>query len=113
MPPSQPVLLRVLERGVSDMFGKAYRRVAEKDEIGARVGDGPGVAIYPAMARLHEAGATDRAALLRMSDAVRPAMRPFTLALFRSAGWGRRRPDKRSDGRIDARQFVGHEGCLA
>jgi putative dehydrogenase len=59
---SQPALLRFLERGVPGMFGKAYRWVAEMDEIGTFIGNGPGAAIYPAMARLYEAIAADRAA---------------------------------------------------
>jgi putative dehydrogenase len=59
---SQPTLLRHLERGVPDMFDKAYRWVAEMEEVGVFLGDGPGAAIYPAMARLYEAIAADRAA---------------------------------------------------
>jgi 3-hydroxyisobutyrate dehydrogenase-like beta-hydroxyacid dehydrogenase len=59
---SQPALLRFLERGVPGMFDKAYRWVAEMDEIGGFVGDGPGAAIYPAVARLYGAIAADRAA---------------------------------------------------
>jgi hypothetical protein len=53
---------RFLERGVPGMFDKAYRWVAEMDEIGRSLGDGPGTAIYPAAARLYKAIAADRAA---------------------------------------------------
>jgi 3-hydroxyisobutyrate dehydrogenase-like beta-hydroxyacid dehydrogenase len=59
---SQPALLRFLDRGVPGMFDKAYRWVAEMEEIGGFLGDGPGADIYPAMARLYETLAADRAA---------------------------------------------------
>jgi 3-hydroxyisobutyrate dehydrogenase-like beta-hydroxyacid dehydrogenase len=59
---SQPELLRFLERGVPGMFDKSYRWVAEMDEIGTFLGDGPGAAIYPAVARLYEVIAADRGA---------------------------------------------------
>jgi len=58
---SQPALLRYLERSVPSMFDKAYRWVAEMDEVAAFLGGGPGATIYPAMARLYEAIAADRA----------------------------------------------------
>lgn len=57
---SQPALLRFFERGVPGMFDKAYRWVAEMDEIGTFLGNGPGAAIYPTVARLYEAIAADR-----------------------------------------------------
>jgi 3-hydroxyisobutyrate dehydrogenase-like beta-hydroxyacid dehydrogenase len=59
---SQPALLRFLERGVPGMFDKAYRWVAEMDEVEAFLGDAPGTAIYAGVARLYQAIATDRAA---------------------------------------------------
>jgi 3-hydroxyisobutyrate dehydrogenase-like beta-hydroxyacid dehydrogenase len=59
---SQPALLGFLHRGVPGMFDKAYRWVAEMEEVGAFLGDGPGAAIYPAVARLYQAIAADRAA---------------------------------------------------
>ncbi len=59
---SQPALLGFFELGVPGMFDKAYRWVAEMEEIGTFLGDGPGAAIYPEVARLYEAIAADRAA---------------------------------------------------
>jgi 3-hydroxyisobutyrate dehydrogenase-like beta-hydroxyacid dehydrogenase len=58
---SQPELLEFLERGVPGMFDKAYRWVAEMEEVAAFVGDGPGGAIYTGVARLYETIAADRA----------------------------------------------------
>jgi 3-hydroxyisobutyrate dehydrogenase-like beta-hydroxyacid dehydrogenase len=58
---SQPDILRMLDRGVPDMFDKAYRWVAEMEEIAASLGDLPGAPIYQSAARLYEAIAIDRA----------------------------------------------------
>jgi 3-hydroxyisobutyrate dehydrogenase-like beta-hydroxyacid dehydrogenase len=58
---SQPELLRYLRRSVPDMFGKAYRWVAEMEEISAFLGDGPGPGIYQGAARLYETIAADQA----------------------------------------------------
>ena len=59
---SQPDLLRLLDRGVPGMFDKAYRWVAEMEEIAAFLGDLPAAPIYQGAARLYEAIAADRAA---------------------------------------------------
>ena len=58
---SQPDLLRVLDRSVPDMFVKAYRWVAEMEEIAAYLSDLPAAPIYQAMARHYEAIAADQA----------------------------------------------------
>jgi 3-hydroxyisobutyrate dehydrogenase-like beta-hydroxyacid dehydrogenase len=58
---SQPDLLRQLDRGVPDMFVKAYRWVAEMEEIAGFLGDSPAAPIYQAMARLYGAIAADQA----------------------------------------------------
>ena len=58
---SQPDLMRYFSRSVPDMFDKAYRWVAEMDEISAFLGDSPANGIHAAMARLYEALACDRA----------------------------------------------------
>jgi 3-hydroxyisobutyrate dehydrogenase-like beta-hydroxyacid dehydrogenase len=57
---SQPDLVRILDRSVPDMFGKAYRWVAEMEEISAFLGDSPAAPIYAAMAQLYAAIAADR-----------------------------------------------------
>ena len=57
---SQPDLLRLLDRGVPGMFDKAYRWVAEMEEIAAFLGDLPAAPIYQGAARLYEAIAADR-----------------------------------------------------
>jgi hypothetical protein len=44
------------------MFAKAYRWVAEMEEIEAFLADNPGAPIYQGAARLYEAIARDRAA---------------------------------------------------
>ena len=59
---SQPGLLAALDRAVPDMFDKAYRWVAEMEEIAAFLGDAPAAPIYGAMARHYAALADDRAA---------------------------------------------------
>jgi L-threonate 2-dehydrogenase len=58
---SQPDVLRSLERGVPGMFDKAYRWVAEMEEISEFLGDIPAAPIYQAAARLYEAIAADQA----------------------------------------------------
>ena len=58
---SQPEILRVLDRGVPGMFGKAYRWVAEMEEISAFLGDLPAAPIYQGAARLYETIAADQA----------------------------------------------------
>jgi 3-hydroxyisobutyrate dehydrogenase-like beta-hydroxyacid dehydrogenase len=58
---SQPDLVRALDRGVPDMFVKAYRWVAEMEEIAGYLGDLPAAPIYQAMARHYEAIAADQA----------------------------------------------------
>jgi 3-hydroxyisobutyrate dehydrogenase-like beta-hydroxyacid dehydrogenase len=58
---SQPDILRLLDRGVPSMFDKAYRWVAEMEEISAFLGDLPAAPIYQGAARLYEAIAADRA----------------------------------------------------
>jgi L-threonate 2-dehydrogenase len=56
---SNPQLLAWFTRQVPRMFPKAYRFVAEMEEIGAFLGDGtPGGDIYAALARLYEDIAT-------------------------------------------------------
>lgn len=59
---SQPELMRYFGRSVPDMFDKAYRWVAEMEEISAFLGDSPASGIHAAMARLYDALAQDRAA---------------------------------------------------
>ena len=56
---SQPELLRILQRVVPDMFGKAYRWVAEMEEIAAFLGASPSHAIYEGAAGLYAAIAAD------------------------------------------------------
>jgi len=58
---TQPDLLRLLDRGVPGMFDKAYRWVAEMEEIAGFLGDLPAAPIYQGAARLYEAIAADRA----------------------------------------------------
>lgn len=58
---SQPELMRFLNRAVPDMFDKAYRWVAEMEEISAFLGDSPASPIHTAMARLYQHLAADRA----------------------------------------------------
>jgi 3-hydroxyisobutyrate dehydrogenase-like beta-hydroxyacid dehydrogenase len=58
---SQPDVLRSLERGVPGMFDKAYRWVAEMEEISAFLGEIPAAPIYEGAARLYEAIAADMA----------------------------------------------------
>ena len=58
---SQPDILRMLDRGVPGMFDKAYRWVAEMEEISAFLGDLPAAPIYQGAARLYEAIAADQA----------------------------------------------------
>lgn len=57
---SQPELVRYLERGVPDMFVKAYRWVAEMEEIAGFLGDSPAAPIYAGMAELYGAIAADQ-----------------------------------------------------
>ena len=59
---SQPEVLRSLERGVPGMFDKAYRWVAEMEEISDFLGTIPAAPIYQGAARLYEAIAKDQAA---------------------------------------------------
>lgn len=56
---SQPALLTQLSKSVPDMFPKAYRWVAELDEIAAFVGDRPEREIFHGIARLYESLAAD------------------------------------------------------
>ena len=58
---SQPNLLAYFERSVPDMFDKAYRWVAEMEEIAAFLGDAPAAPIYAAMARHYDHLARQRA----------------------------------------------------
>jgi 3-hydroxyisobutyrate dehydrogenase-like beta-hydroxyacid dehydrogenase len=58
---SQPEVLRSLERGVPGMFDKAYRWVAEMEEISEFLRDIPAAPIYQAAARLYEMIAADQA----------------------------------------------------
>ena len=60
---SQPQLLAWLERAEPAMFTKAYRWVAEMEEIEAFLGDLPGAAIYGGAARLYESLARDQGAV--------------------------------------------------
>ena len=57
---SQPDLVRYLDRSVPDMFAKAYRWVAEMEEIEAFLAGQPGAPIYRGAARLYDAIAHDR-----------------------------------------------------
>jgi 3-hydroxyisobutyrate dehydrogenase-like beta-hydroxyacid dehydrogenase len=59
---SQPEVLRYLERGVPGMFDKAYRWVAEMEEISDFLGAAPAAPIYQGVARLYAAIAKDQAA---------------------------------------------------
>ena len=59
---SQPDLMRYFARSVPDMFDKAYRWVAEMEEIADFLGKQPAAPIYDAMARHYQALAQDRAA---------------------------------------------------
>ena len=57
---SQPALLKWLTTQVPKMHGKAYRWVAEMEEIATFVGeDRPGSGFYEAAARLYERIAAD------------------------------------------------------
>jgi 3-hydroxyisobutyrate dehydrogenase-like beta-hydroxyacid dehydrogenase len=57
---SQPALLKWLTAQMPKMHGKAYRWVAEMEEIAAFIGaDRPGAGFYEAAARLYEAIAAD------------------------------------------------------
>jgi putative dehydrogenase len=58
---SQPQLLAALQRGVPGMFDKAYRWVAEMEEIAAFLGTSPAAPIYLGAAGLYDAIAKDRA----------------------------------------------------
>jgi 3-hydroxyisobutyrate dehydrogenase-like beta-hydroxyacid dehydrogenase len=52
---TQPNYLTRMERSIPDMFPKAYRWVAEMEQIGEFIGDDrEGAAIYEGMARLYE-----------------------------------------------------------
>jgi putative dehydrogenase len=60
---SQPNLLAYLRRSVPDMYGKAYRWVAEMHEIAGFLGEGAGSGqIYEGMAQLYESIAAAAAA---------------------------------------------------
>ncbi|MCC6719345.1 MAG: NAD(P)-dependent oxidoreductase [Acetobacteraceae bacterium] len=59
---SQPDILRYLQRSVPDMFPKAYRWVAEMEEIAAFLGPSPAAPLYTAIARLYEDLAADQRA---------------------------------------------------
>jgi 3-hydroxyisobutyrate dehydrogenase-like beta-hydroxyacid dehydrogenase len=59
---SQPKLLASLQSGVPGMFDKAYRWVAEMQEISAFLSPMPGACIYDGAAELYAAIAADRAA---------------------------------------------------
>jgi putative dehydrogenase len=56
---SQPNLLAYFQRSVPDMFGKAYRWVAEMEEIAQFTGGGPSREMYEAIADLYERLAAD------------------------------------------------------
>ncbi len=56
---SQPNLLAYFQRSVPDMFGKAYRWVAEMEEIAHFTGGGPSREMYEAIADLYERLAAD------------------------------------------------------
>jgi putative dehydrogenase len=56
---SQPNLLAYFQRSVPDMFGKAYRWVAEMEEIAQFTGAGPSREMYEAIADLYERLAAD------------------------------------------------------
>jgi L-threonate 2-dehydrogenase len=56
---SQPNLLAYFQRSVPDMFGKAYRWVAEMEEIAHYTGGGPSRDMYEAIADLYERLAAD------------------------------------------------------
>ena len=56
---SQPNLLAYFQRSVPDMFGKAYRWVAEMDEIAHFTGGGPSREMYQAIAAHYQRLADD------------------------------------------------------
>jgi putative dehydrogenase len=56
---SQPNLLAYFQRSVPDMYGKAYRWVAEMEEIALFTGGGPSRDMYEAIADLYERLAAD------------------------------------------------------
>jgi putative dehydrogenase len=58
---SQPNLLTYFQRSVPDMFGKAYRWVAEMEEIAHFTGGGPQREMYEAIARHYDRLAADNA----------------------------------------------------
>jgi 3-hydroxyisobutyrate dehydrogenase-like beta-hydroxyacid dehydrogenase len=58
---SQPNLLAYFQRSVPDMFGKAYRWVAEMEEIAHFTGGGPSRAMYEAIAAHYQRLAEDHA----------------------------------------------------
>ena len=68
---SQPELLRMFQRQVPGMYPKAYRWVAEMDEISAFVGEDAGArAIYEGMATLYAGIAADVAGAGEMTGAL-------------------------------------------
>jgi 3-hydroxyisobutyrate dehydrogenase-like beta-hydroxyacid dehydrogenase len=68
---SQPALLTWFERQVPSMFGKAYRWVAEMEEIAEFVGDDPAAqAFFQSTARLYERLAADAAGGKRETQAL-------------------------------------------
>jgi hypothetical protein len=56
---SQPNLLAYFQRSVPEMFGKAYRWVAEMEEVAHFTGGGPSREMYEAIADLYERLAAD------------------------------------------------------
>lgn len=67
---SQPNLLAYFTRSVPDMFPKAYRWVAEMDEIAHFHGEGPSQEMYEAIAALYERLAADMAGEKKQVDAL-------------------------------------------
>jgi 3-hydroxyisobutyrate dehydrogenase-like beta-hydroxyacid dehydrogenase len=68
---SQPALLAWFERQIPSMFGKAYRWVAEMEEIAEFVGDDPAAqALFQSTARLYERLAADAAVKNRETQAL-------------------------------------------
>ncbi|MBC7634698.1 MAG: NAD(P)-dependent oxidoreductase [Acetobacteraceae bacterium] len=57
---SQPEVFRYLQRSVFDMFPKAYRWVAEMEEISTFLGESPAAPIYGGAARLYAEIAADQ-----------------------------------------------------
>ncbi|MGH7905408.1 MAG: DUF1932 domain-containing protein [Candidatus Binataceae bacterium] len=75
---SQPELLKWLSRRIPDMLPKAYRWVAEMEEIADFLGDADkGAAIYTGVAKLYETIAAEMESAQHDADSITPELLPF------------------------------------